>query len=74
MADEIIKMGGKIIFNSKVNAIDIKDNKIVKLKAKDIGGNILEYNNVKTVFSSMPIKELVKSFEKCAKSRNKKYC
>ncbi|MFW2487153.1 NAD(P)/FAD-dependent oxidoreductase [Clostridium chromiireducens] len=63
MADEIIEMGGEIIFNSKVNAIDIKDNKIVKLKAKDIEGNILEYNNVKTVFSSMPIKDLVKSFE-----------
>ncbi|WP_297416794.1 NAD(P)/FAD-dependent oxidoreductase [Clostridium sp.] len=63
MADEIIEMGGEIIFNSKVDAIDINDNKIVKLKAKDIDGNILEYNNVKTVFSSMPIKDLVKSFK-----------
>ncbi|WP_238858806.1 NAD(P)/FAD-dependent oxidoreductase [Clostridium sp. YIM B02569] len=62
MADEIIEMGGEIIFNSKVNVIDVKDNKVVKLKAKDIGGNVLEYNNIKAVFSSMPIKDLVKSF------------
>jgi len=62
MADEIIKMGGEIIFNSKVNSIEIKDNKIVELKAKNTDGKILEYNNIKTVFSSMPIKDLIKSF------------
>jgi protoporphyrinogen oxidase len=64
MANEIIKMGGEIIFNSKVNSIDIKDNKIVGLKAQSADGNILEYKNIKTVFSSMPIKDLIKSFEK----------
>jgi protoporphyrinogen oxidase len=61
MADEIIKMGGEIIFNSKVNSIEIKDNKIVELKAKNIDGKILEYKNIKTVFSSMPIKDLINS-------------
>jgi len=62
MADEIIKMGGEIVFKSKVNLIEMKDNKIVGLKAKRTDGKILEYNNIKTVFSSMPVKDLIKSF------------
>lgn len=63
MAEKIINMGGEIIFKSKVNSIEIKDNQIVGLKAKSIEGNTLEYKNIKTVFSSMPIKDLIKSVE-----------
>jgi len=64
MADEIIKMGGKIILNSKVDSIEIENNQIVTLKAKSIDGSVLEYKNIKNVFSSMPIKDLIKSFGK----------
>ena len=64
MAGDIVKMGGKIIFNSKVNWIEIKDNRIVGLKAQNPDGDVLEYNNVDTVFSSMPVKDLIKAFGK----------
>ncbi|MFT8341815.1 MAG: NAD(P)/FAD-dependent oxidoreductase [Clostridium beijerinckii] len=63
MADEIVKMGGKIIFNSKVNSIDIENNKIIRVKSENINGEIVEYHNVNTVFSSMPIKDLIASLE-----------
>jgi len=63
MADEIIKMGGRIILNSKVNSIKMKENRIVELKAENIKGEILEYKNIETTFSSMPIKDLIESLE-----------
>lgn len=62
MADKIIEMGGKIIFNTKVTLINIHNDRIIDLKAEDKNGNILEYENIENVFSSMPIKDLVKSF------------
>lgn len=62
MADEIIKMGGEIILNAEVNSIEIKADKIIGLKAQSKDGNILEYKDIETVFSSMPIKNLIKAF------------
>lgn len=62
MADEIIKMGGEIIFNSKVDSIELNDNKIVAVKGVSNNGGIFEYKKIKTVFSSMPIKDLIKAF------------
>lgn len=41
MADEILKMGRSIIFNSKVNSIEISDNKIVALKSKSLASSRL---------------------------------
>lgn len=41
MADEILKMGGEIIFNSKVNSIEISDNKIVALNSKSLASSRL---------------------------------
>lgn len=57
MANEIIKMGGKIIFNEEVNHIEVNDHHIEKIKT----------NNHKYVadyyISSMPIKDLYNSFD-----------
>ncbi|EKQ51306.1 MULTISPECIES: NAD(P)/FAD-dependent oxidoreductase [unclassified Clostridium] len=61
MADKIIEMGGEIIFDSRVNSIEVRNNKIARLMAQKSNGEISEYKNVKTVFSSMPIKDLIKS-------------
>ncbi|OOM74855.1 NAD(P)/FAD-dependent oxidoreductase [Clostridium sp. BL-8] len=62
MAEEIIKMGGKIILNSKVDSMEIKNNRIIELTTKSIDGKALKYKNIDGVFSSMPIKDLIKSF------------
>lgn len=62
MADEIIKMGGKIIFNSKVDSLELRNNKITKLKSKNSNGEVSEYENIEAIFSSMPIKDLITSF------------
>ncbi len=57
MADEIVRMGGEIIFGTKVNGIKIDDGaveKIVALKEgeeKEFSGDVY--------FSTMPIKDLV---------------
>lgn len=56
MAAKIEEMGGKILLNTKVSAIEIKDNRIVSLTA---GGK--QYS-ADAVFSSMPVKNLVASF------------
>ncbi|MBQ1244138.1 MAG: NAD(P)/FAD-dependent oxidoreductase [Clostridia bacterium] len=57
MADEIIRMGGEIIFNTSVNKIELEGDRVEKLLAsshgeeKEFSGDIY--------FSSMPIKDLV---------------
>jgi protoporphyrinogen oxidase len=50
MKDEIIKMGGEIIFNEKVEKINVENGKIVSINDKYKGDYFI---------SSMPIKDLV---------------
>ncbi len=59
MASEIVKMGGEIKLNSKVVGIDTKDNRIVSVKTENetIYGDLF--------FSSMAIKDLACSMDKC---------
>lgn len=61
MAGEIVKRGGEIVFNSKVDSICMMDDKIVSLKTRTSKGKTIEYKDIETVFSSMPIKDLIKS-------------
>ncbi len=57
MANEIIKMGGKIIFNEEVNHIEVNNHHIEKIKT-----NNHEYA-ADYYISSMPIKDLYNSFD-----------
>ncbi|MBQ9246290.1 NAD(P)/FAD-dependent oxidoreductase [bacterium] len=61
IANEIINLGGEIHKNRKVVQIDFSDNKIDTVKAIDKENNEYIYQ-CNTVFSSMPIKDLIKSF------------
>ena len=57
MANEIIKMGGKIIFNEEVNHIEVNNHHIEKIKTNN-HEYIADY-----YISSMPIKDLYNSFD-----------
>ncbi len=57
MAEKIEEMGGTIIFNEKVNRIDVLNNKIAGIETL----NNKKYENIAAVFSSMPIKDLISS-------------
>lgn len=57
MANEIIKMGGKIIFNEEVNHIEVNNHHIEKIKTNN-HEYVADY-----YISSMPIKDLYNSFD-----------
>lgn len=57
MAKKIKEMGGEILLNSKVSEIEVKDNKIISVSA---GGKTYQTDSV---FSSMPIKDLIESIQ-----------
>jgi len=63
MADEIRKMGGKIIMNNSVYSIAFSGDKITAVKTKDDKGNEFTYD-CDILFSSMPVKDLICAFEK----------
>ena len=56
-AKELESLGGKIIFNAEVNRINVENGKIISVTAgdKEYSGDIF--------ISSMPVKDLVNSFE-----------
>lgn len=56
MADEIVKMGGKIIYKAEVNKMEFLDGKINKIFTSD--GSSYDCDEV---FSTMPIKDLISS-------------
>ncbi len=62
MADEIIKMGGEIHFNSKVDNVHLNGNSIDYI---DVNGNIVKGDYY---ISSMPIKDLMNSMNDVDKS------
>ena len=62
MADEIVKMGGEILFNHTVDQINIENGKVVSVKTT-ANGEKLEYTG-EHFFSSMPIKDLVEAVGK----------
>ncbi len=62
MADEIIKMGGEIHFNSKVDNVHLNRNSIDYI---DVNGNIVKGDYY---ISSMPIKDLMNSMNDVDKS------
>ena len=57
MANEIIKMGGKIIFNEEVNHVEVNNHHIEKIKTNN-HEYVADY-----YISSMPIKDLYNSFD-----------
>ena len=63
IALKIKEMGGEIILNRSVYEVNFKENKICSIKAKDKNGKDYIYECDKLV-SSMPIKDLMKSFKK----------
>lgn len=56
-AEELQKLGGKIVFSSEVNGINARDGKIVSVTVGDT-----EYTG-DIFISSMPVKDLINSFE-----------
>ena len=56
MAEEIIQMGGEIVFNTSVRKLSFKDGNLVKLQTTNKMGKVVIYS-ADTLFSSMPIKD-----------------
>ena len=63
MASKITEMGGQIIMNNSVKQILFDGDKICGVKAIDNNGNESTFD-CDVVFSSMPVKDLVMSFNK----------
>lgn len=61
VAQEIEKMGGKIIKNCRVSKVHTEENKIVEVSYICNGKEILEYTDI--LISSMPIKNLISGME-----------
>ena len=62
VAEKIISMGGKIFLNHKVNGFTFDNNEIKSVNAVDEDGNNVNFD-AQAVFSSMPIKDLINSFD-----------
>ncbi len=62
VAEKIISMGGQILLNNRVNGFTFENGKIKVVKAIDNCRNIHTFD-AQAVFSSMPIKDLINSFE-----------
>ena len=62
VAEKIISMGGKILLNHKVNGFTFDNNEIKSVNAVDEDGNNVNFD-AQAVFSSMPIKDLINSFD-----------
>lgn len=60
MADEITKMGGQIVLNASVKKLDFTSESSAKIETIGKDGELLEYES-ESVFSSMPIKDLINS-------------
>ncbi|HEX2947187.1 MAG TPA: NAD(P)/FAD-dependent oxidoreductase [Clostridia bacterium] len=60
MANEILRMGGDIFYNSSVTQISFSDGNTIRLQATGKEGEITEYT-ADALFSSMPVKDLIKS-------------
>ena len=63
VALKIEQMGGKIFFNNKVTNIEFDNDKIKSVITENESGEKFSYN-ADVVFSSMPIKDLITSFNK----------
>ncbi len=64
MADEIVKMGGEIHFNTKVIDFDLEGNKILAVNTLINGSNAEKFKG-NFYISSMPVKDLVLGFGDC---------
>lgn len=62
MAEEIIKMGGEIVFNTSVRKLSFTDSNSVKLQTTNMMGEVVCYS-ADTLFSSMPIKDLIEAMD-----------
>lgn len=62
VARKILDMGGRILLNHKVNGFEFENSSVKTVKTIDNNGNIESFD-AEAVFSSMPIKDLINSFE-----------
>lgn len=65
VAQKVLDLGGEILFNEKVSALEIKDNKIQGVETQN---NQYKANYI---FSSMPIKDLITSIKQAPKDIKK---
>ncbi len=61
VAEKIQEMGGAVLLNHKVNSIDFDGSKIKTIHTVSPDGTVESFN-ADAVFSSMPIKDLIESF------------
>ena len=61
LADKIKELGGKILLNQKVVSFDFENENICSVRAINNNGEEIRYKS-STIFSSMPIKDLVEGF------------
>lgn len=62
MAEEIIQMGGEIVFNTSVRKLSFAIGNQVKLQTMNQMGKVVRYS-ADTLFSSMPIKDLIEAMD-----------
>ena len=63
VADEILKEGGQILYNQEATGFQELNGQITKVTVRDsVSGKVKDYQP-DYVFSSMPVKELIKGFE-----------
>lgn len=62
MAEEIIQMGGEIVFNTSVRKLNFSDKNLVTLQTMNTMGEDVCYS-ADTLFSSMPIKDLIEAMD-----------
>lgn len=72
VASDIIKMGGIIHFNNQVIGLNNKDEKIAGVISKDQKNDQELYFESDYVFSTMPVKDLIKAFQNKVPAKIKK--
>ncbi len=64
VAKRVKKKGGKIYLNNKVVSLSVQDNKVAKVAIKDLKTNQIKYLEADYVFSTMPVRNLIRSIKK----------
>ncbi len=62
VADEVREMGGEILTEQEVRHIDTAGNRVTSVEAVDVNTGVLQTFHPDYCFSTMPIKQLVRSF------------
>jgi protoporphyrinogen oxidase len=62
VADEIVRLGGKLHYNSKVTAVNLRNSMFESVEVEQKDGTKATYRG-ECLFSSMPVKDLIESIQ-----------